>query len=224
MIQAKHRNWARQFFFPYISCIMKGNFSHLYLANQIPEIPGCNSLLITPNHFTWWDGFFIHTICRYLLPEKKFHLMMLEEQLSRYWYFSRLGCFSMNPANTPSVKETLKYTIELLRSPDNLVVLYPQGQIRSYDQRPLHLKPGIDFIVKRTKGPCVILPVGFKINYFDEKYPEIIVRFGDLLTNEEPGDFFDTYRNIFKKNIEMLDEASYNRSFIKDLFNGSSDL
>lgn len=219
MIRAEHSVLPRCFFYPYFDRLLRKNFSHFFLANKPPNVDPHKSLIITPNHFTWWDGFFILKICRYYI-EKRFHLMMLEEQLSRYPYFRRLGAYSIDPGDTGSVRETLRYSVALLQHPDNLVVFYPQGKIESYDKRPVVLQKGIHSLIKRTGPASSLLITGFKINYYNEKHPEIIVRFGDYFSCSEIAENPDRYRESFSRNMRLLDQASYERAYIKDLFYG----
>jgi hypothetical protein len=145
--------------------------------------------------------------------------MMLEEQLQRYWYFKMFGAYSIDPGNTQSVIETLQYTIEPLMDPANYVVMYPQGVLEPYDKRPIVLKRGgLRYIVTHAPHPFLILPIGFRVTYYDEKHPEISVRMGDIIESEAVTKDFDHFKTQFIHNIEELDRGTFERSFIRDLF------
>ena len=72
----------------------------------------------------------------------KIKMMMLEEQLKRYWFFNLLGAYSIEPKNSLSIKETINYTRTLLIEKGNGIVIYPQGEIEPYEKRRFNLKRG----------------------------------------------------------------------------------
>ncbi len=217
MIRAEHKKWARRIFLPYIDREMRKNFSAFYLLNEFPPVPEGLGLLITPNHMSWWDGFFIDLVCRRYLP-KLFHIMMLEEQLERYWFFRFLGAYSIKLNRFKSVIESLEYTGGLVTS-GNISVLYPQGVLEPYDKRPLDLKDaGVRYLAEHFPRGYLVLPAAFKISYFEEKHPEVICRFGAPL---DPGEIIENselFTAQFYQNLDMLDEGSYRREYPVDLF------
>jgi 1-acyl-sn-glycerol-3-phosphate acyltransferase len=83
LIKGDNKKWARMIFNPYEEYLLKKNFDGFYLTGILPEINTESSLLVTPNHFSWWDGFFIDFVSRKLL-KKNFYVIMLDEQLKRY--------------------------------------------------------------------------------------------------------------------------------------------
>ncbi len=217
MITADHRKWARWIFLPYIDREMKKNFSAFYYLNEFPAVPEGKGLLITPNHMSWWDGFFIDLVCRRFHP-KLFHIMMLEEQLKRYWFFRFLGAYSIKLNRFKSVIESLRYTGELVSS-GSIAVMYPQGVLEPYDKRPLDLKDaGIRYLGKHFPEGYLVLPAAFKISFFEEKHPEVICRFGELMEPADIAGDSQQFTDAFYGNLDHLDEGSYQREFAGDLF------
>jgi 1-acyl-sn-glycerol-3-phosphate acyltransferase len=203
MIEADHKKWARLMFNPYISHLLRSNFRNFYLLNEMPEIPKSAGLIVTPNHFSWWDGFIIDFISRRLI-KRKFHIMMLEEQLRKYWFFKKLGAYSINPANPISTARTLNYTRELLLSPQNLVVVYPQGAIQSPNSKIIIIKEGLQKLLDKNKCDVRVLPLAVKFEYGENKNPDIVARFGRLLRAEEIKINFESFSNEFLNNMENL--------------------
>lgn len=217
MIKANHKKYARWVFIPYMNNLLKKNFSHFYLVNNFPDIPEDKGLIITPNHISWWDGFFAEYLFKKYL-NRNLYIMMLEEQLKRYWFFRMLGAYSINPASPLSIRETVNYTREVVADPKNFIVTFPQGEIESFEKRPLTLRRGLNFIVKGIEKDFLVLPVGFKIQYYNEKYPSIIVRFSNLLQGKEIIKNYSLYESEFVNNIDMIVEAAEKKLFVKDLF------
>ncbi len=217
MIKANHKKYAEWIFIPYMNRILKKNFSHFYLVNKIPEIPVNAGIVVTPNHISWWDGFF----AKYLFTrdiDRKFHIMMLEVQLRKYRFFSKLGAYSIDPGNIRSVFETSRYTSELVSNPANFVITYPQGEIQSFEKRPLKLKEGLRIFTRDINGDFLILPVGFKIHYYNEKHPAVIARYGNPIKGTKIFDDYDAFERDFTNNLDQLADAAENMNFVGDLF------
>lgn len=207
MIQAEHKKWARLLYDFYITRLLKRNFNRFLLTNEFPSVDSNSALIITPNHFSWWDGFFIAYYSN-KMTSRKIHLLMLEEQLRRYWFFSKIGAYSININNPKSTIESINYTADLLSDKNNFVVYYPQGKIEDYNKRPTSIKEGIIKVVDRVIITTVILPVVFKISYSTYKLPDILVRAGKIFTINPGDDFFSRYKENFSETLSELDQYS----------------
>lgn len=217
MIKAEHSIWARLLFNLYINRLLKKSFSNFYLANEPPDISNEKSLIVTPNHVSWWDGFFIDYIARKIL-NRKMYLMMLESSLKKYWFFKKVGAYSIEPSNPRSIVDTVKYTNDILYNKESFVVTYPQGEIEPFEKRPLLIKSGLKLFVKEHSDNTLVLPIGLKIQYYDKKNPSVICRFGDLLTGSEIKKDYERYIKIFTNNLNELNNSANEKNFIMDLF------
>ncbi|NWF90366.1 MAG: 1-acyl-sn-glycerol-3-phosphate acyltransferase [Ignavibacteriaceae bacterium] len=209
MIKADHKKWARRVYDFYEPWLLKSNFQNFYLINDFPQIPANEGLIITPNHFSWWDGFFIDYTLRFF-SSRKIYILMLEEQLKRYWFFQKVGAFSINPQNPKSIKETLDYISEVVSDPNNVLLFYPQGEIDDYAKRPLKVKDGLKTILNMSPAIVNILPVAFKIKHGNTKKPDILVRFGDLISSYKAKTDFNFFIAGFNSNIDLLDKELSN--------------
>jgi 1-acyl-sn-glycerol-3-phosphate acyltransferase len=216
MIKASHKKWARFLFNPYCDWLLKRNFSQFLRVNNYPYLSPELPLIITPNHISWWDGFFIDYLARRFIDRRGF-ILMLEEQLSRYWFFKKIGAFSIDPTHTKKITETVKYVHNLLHDPNNFVILYPQGEIEPYEMRPLTLKRGLRLFLKETPEVQVLL-VGFKIQYYNQKKPSLLVKFGETLSGIAITDDFKNYEDYFYDNLDSLSCAAFNKSWEEDMF------
>ncbi len=204
MIREKHSNWAKIIFYPFIKRLISKNFHSFFILRNI-EIPENNSLIITPNHFSWWDGFFIHTLCRYAFKNRPMNIMMLEEQLKKYWYFSHVGAYSITPGNRKEVFESLDHTVEILKKKENISVIYPQGEIIPYEANPMKLNKGaLRYLAEKSKSGTLFLPVIFKIHYNNKKKPDIIANPGKAVT---PCYILENFREYIIAVEKLRDEA-----------------
>jgi 1-acyl-sn-glycerol-3-phosphate acyltransferase len=216
MIKVKNSSWARIIFDFYIVRLLRKNFSHFYLLNNFPALKSQNSVVLTPNHFSWWDGFFIDWILK-KETKHQIKIMMLEEQLKRFRFFNYLGAYSIKPENPASIKETVLYTRSLINKKGNGIVIYPQGEIEPYEKRPLRLKEGLKLIL-RTETDAFVIPVGFKIHYTNEKLPSVLCRFGEQLHANTVVNDFSLFIESFNCNMNLLDESVSDLNFVKDYF------
>lgn len=206
MIKADHKKWARLLYDFYVPRLLKSNFQNFYSTNEFPQVPDNESLIITPNHFSWWDGFFIDYTVK-CFSDRKIHLLMLEEQLKRYWFFQKVGAFSINPQNPKSIKTTFEYISEFISNPKNVLLFYPQGEIEDYVKRPLKVKEGLKTILSMTQTKVNILPAAFKIKYGNAKKPDLLVRFGELMSSSKVKENYNLFIDEFNSNLENLDKV-----------------
>lgn len=203
MIKADHKKWAEFVFDTYLNRLLKKSFYDFRIINQLPNIDPSKSLVMAPNHFSWWDGFFVYWLNKKVL-NKKLYVMMLEDQLKRYWFFKKLGCYSIDLNDSKKMITSLKYTLDLIQNADNAITMYPQGEIQSYEQRPIQLKGGIDFIAKKSKINFQIIPIAFKIHYTNERLPIIYTRFGKLLNSIDVAVNPQIFKDQFTSNLDFI--------------------
>ena len=203
MIQADHKIWAEFVFDIYLKRLLKKSFYDFRIINTRPELDKSKSLIVTPNHFSWWDGFFIYWANKKLFNRKLF-VLMLEEQLKRYWFFKKLGCYSIDLNDSRKMITSLKYTLDLIQNSENVIAIYPQGEIQSYEQRPIGLRNGIDFLAKKSTVDFQILPIAFKIHYINERLPIVYARFGKLLISKDVAVNPQIFKDEFINNLDLV--------------------
>ena len=96
--------------------------------------------------------------------------MMLEEELRKNWFFQYTGGFSIKK-ESKSIIETLDYTAELLSDKNNLILMFPQGNIKSIYQNKFVFEKGIEKILQRTKNDIQIIFQANLIDYFANAKP-----------------------------------------------------
>ncbi len=208
MIKANHKKWAEYLFYFYLNGLLKKHFEKFILIGSRPSINHDKSLLILPNHFSWWDGFFIYKVIKNI-SDKKFHIMMLEHQLKKYWYFNLLGAYSINQRNPKSVLKSLNYTIELLNDKSNLSVIYPQGDIHPQEEKQIKLNKGVNYLCEKSDNEFQVLPTCFRIFYSNKKLPFVLFRFGKILSSFESRiDSSLIFKNFESNLIELFDNKN----------------
>ncbi len=181
MIKARHAAWADWIFQLYLTRLCRRHFHALCLLGNVPETNPDLPLLLLPNHSTWWDGFFVYLLNQKLF-RRRLYLMMLEDQLAKYKFFSRLGAYSINPHSAGSIKNSLRYSVDILNekmAPRPLLCIFPQGELLPWDKRPLVYKNGIETILSGYGGKVNLLPLAIKTEFLTEQFPFAFFLFGE---------------------------------------------
>ena len=152
------------------------------------------------NHFSWWDGFIAYRL-NDLFLHKKFHVMMLEEQLTPRMFLNKAGAFSIKRGSR-SVIESLRYASSLLHEPENLVVVYPQGTITSLHSRPVKFEKGTERILDGASKRLMILFYVALPDWFSEKKPGLTVRVTEYpSTDRSASSLEEAYNRFFNECI-----------------------
>lgn len=218
MIKANPNPWFNRLFTTYLERLMRKHFSGFHIVNKFPILADDRAVLFTPNHFSWWDGFLIQKIQREFLPQKRFFILMLVKQLKVYRFFNWMGAYGVEQESISSVMQTVKYTRQLLSSPENLVIIYPQGEIRPYGIDKVVLQKGITKFAGGEASNSVVIPVAFKIQFDEDKKPAVYCSIGEVLEAKDVSDDFTRFESAFLANLDELEQRSLKRESVRDLF------
>ena len=164
------------------------------------------SILLIGNHISWWDGFFAFHLNRKIF-HKDAHVMMLREQLIKRKFLSKIGAFSIDPGKRNMIN-SIQYGNNILKNPKNLLLLFPQGEIRSMHQHQLMFEEGWIKILNKIDQDVQIIFMVNLIDYFSNRKPILSIYFKKI--SEE--------RNI---TIDFL-QSSYNE-FLKECIDSQSE-
>jgi chlorobactene lauroyltransferase len=211
MIKARQRNWADFIFKHYIYSLLKKHFHSVHVLGELPILKKDIPLIFTPNHATWWDGFFVYLLNKEFF-KRKFYIMILEEQLSRYNFFVKLGGYSIDQKNPKKIVESLQYTAQMMKENRNsLFNIFPQGELL-----PLHTdlkyNSGIKKIIDYYEDNVQLINIAMMPLFLKEQNPQLFFKFGTLRS-------FNKSDNIDMKQHESEMKLLLN-SIIKDVNSG----
>ena len=167
MIYPQKNKFISWFFHNYILRIVGRSFQGIKF-NAI-EIDDNKSVLLLANHFSWWDGFLMYYI-NYKLLKKQFHVMVIEDTMQKVIFFKYMGAFSVSKGSREIIT-SLDYAAELLNDRNNMVLIFPQGELHSNFTDDVKFEKGLSRIVKKAEGKYqTILSVTFVEN-FEYKKP-----------------------------------------------------
>ncbi|MFC5285159.1 lysophospholipid acyltransferase family protein [Pedobacter alpinus] len=196
MIKPKSNKIIYTFFSWYIEKIIKKDFSG-FDFNKV-EFSKEKSILLLANHFSWWDGFLLFHLNK-IYFKKNFHVMVLEDTAKKVSFLKYLGAFSIQ-RNAKSLIESLDYAGKLLDKPDNLVLIFPQGELYSSHSKTVNFEKGVSKIINAsTKGFDYLFAV-ILTDYFDQRKASIKI----FLENWEAPEFtsLQVLKSAFNKHYE----------------------
>ncbi len=199
ILRAKHNIFIHPFFKRYAVWILKRQFKPIQIIGEFQDrnMP----ILLISNHISWWDGFWAMYINLKVL-NRKYHFMMLEDQLRKYWFFNYTGGFSVNK-KSKSIIETIRYTSELLDNKENMVLIFPQGEIQTMHSQNMVFEKGLDPILKNKEGKVQIVFLANLVDYFSSPKPGIyfyIQEYNDLVFDSETIQY--QYNEFYRRSIE----------------------
>jgi len=181
MIPQRRNAFIQNLFHRYVNYRARKTFN-VMRYNEINLKPG-HSVLLLCNHFSWWDGFWAGWLTWFFF-KRKFYIMMQEDHLKQRMWLNLMGGFSIN-RQSKEVVHSLNYAADLLNNPENLVTVFPQGELVSNHTEDINIERGIAHIVKKVKGNCQIVYYSAFIEYFESLKPSVYFHLLDCGTNHD---------------------------------------
>jgi len=222
MIYPNHAAWANFLFRKYLNLLFKRNFHKINLIGEIPKVSRDVQIILAPNHSTWWDGFFVYFI-NDIFWGREFYIMILEEQLLKYKFFTRLGGFSIKHDSPKNILESLNFCNNILSErPYSIITIFPQGELLPSFIRPIQTRRGIDKLLKNNTN-IAVLPLAIKIEFIKEEKPEVFFCFGDTI--DDSGNInLSQIGNIIESKLNLIEQNILDKQFGITLFNGKKSV
>ena len=205
MIKANHSRLYTWFFDKYIGHILHKQFRVINITGHVEQ--KARPILIVGNHFSWWDGFFILYLNR-IVFKRKLYVMMLEEQLKKRMFLSRIGAYSIYP-RTKSVIDSLGYTVELLKDAGNIAAIFPQGEIESAYTSKIRFEKGLQFILNQSASqtPIQLVFMVALVDYYSHRKPSLTIAVEEYKDWGTPDaeSVEDGYNEFYRRAIERQD-------------------
>lgn len=199
MIKAKHHKVIYPLFKCLTSVLLNRNFNSIAISGEFVDTG--KPIFVIANHISWWDGFWLMYLNLRIL-HRKFHFMMLEDQLKKHWYFQYTGAFSVKKKSR-SVVESLTYTTQLMNDSKNMVFMFPQGEINSLYNNTIKFERGIERIVEQCKDDVQLIFVANFLDYFSELKPNLYMHINVLsIKDVKEGSVESAYNTFYNKILD----------------------
>ena len=171
MLKSRHHFIVYPFFQHYTRYLLRTRYHTVSIENHFAD--NGNAVLLIGNHVGWWDGFWAMYLNLKVL-KRKFHFMMLEEQLMRYRFFNYTGAFSVDKGSR-SVVESIRYASDLLNDSKNMLLMYPQGRLHSMYEHHFQFEKGIERILKNRERKVQVVFSANLVDCFTEPKPSLSI-------------------------------------------------
>jgi 1-acyl-sn-glycerol-3-phosphate acyltransferase len=162
-------------------------------------------LVIFLNHPAWWDPLVCLFLTDSLFPDRRHYGPIDAEALARYRIFSRMGFFGVTPGSRSSAISFLRVSQAILHQPRSAVWITPEGAFTDPRLRPTRLQSGISHLACRLDR-AVFVPLALEYPFWQERFPEVLVRFGDGISVES-GLSVEDYTALFTTRLEATQDA-----------------
>lgn len=169
MIKAKHHIVIYPIFKGLTRFLLRKKFNSTNIEGNFCD--NGSAVLVIANHISWWDGFWLMHLNLKIL-HRRFHFMMLEGQLKKHWYFQYSGAYSVRK-NSRSIIESLMYTSDILKNSENMVFMFPQGEIKSLYNNSIRFEKGVKKIIEQCADDVQVLFVANLVDYFSDSKPNL---------------------------------------------------
>ena len=171
MVRNKQNFFIRWVLHCYVLWTIKRHL-HEIVFNQIETDPG-KSILLLANHFSYWDSLILYIVSRKLF-KRKYHVMVREDTTVKLHYLKYAGAFSVNKRSRDML-QSLDYAAELLQSPQNIVLIFPQGKLYSNFVNDVHFEKGVTKVIANAEGKFQLIFAATFIQYMRHKKPTAAV-------------------------------------------------
>lgn len=147
------------------------------LSGLPPETRGL-PLVLYSNHASWWDPVVCLVIKDEFFADRTAFAPIDAAMLERYQMFRRFGFFGIESKSRRGAVQFLRTSEAILQAPDSLLIITPQSRFADVRERPVRFEPGLGHLATRLEQ-AVFLPVVAEYVFWEERLPEILVRFGE---------------------------------------------
>jgi 1-acyl-sn-glycerol-3-phosphate acyltransferase len=166
-------------------------------------------LVIYTNHASWWDPLVGLVLKTEFFSERSLFTPIDAAMLARYRMFAKLGFFGVEQHNRRGAVQFLRTSESILQSPQHLLAVTPQSRFADVRERPVKFQAGLGHLATRVER-AVFLPMATEFVFWEERLPEILVRFGEPVeVRREHATAFthDYWTDLFEQKLEANQDA-----------------
>ncbi len=135
-------------------------------------------IVLYSNHASWWDPLVGLVVKSEFFKDRTLFAPIDATMLQRYKMFAKLGFFAVEQRSRRGAVQFLRTAESILQSPRSILAVTPQSRFSDVRERPLRFEAGLGHLATRVER-ALFLPVAAEYVFWQERLPEILVRFGE---------------------------------------------
>ncbi|MGC3957155.1 MAG: lysophospholipid acyltransferase family protein [Verrucomicrobiota bacterium] len=157
---------------------LRRHFHSLRISRSgcLPKAKGF-PLVVYSNHASWFDPLVGLVLKAHCYPQRNLFVPMDATALARYGFFRKLGFFPVEQNHRRGAVQFLRGAEMILKSEQSLLAVTPQGRFADVRERPVKFAGGLGLLASRVER-AVFVPLAMEYVFWEERLPEILVRFG----------------------------------------------
>jgi len=181
MIESRHWPAFEGLFAVYLSNLLRRRFAALHVRGNVPETK--DPLIVACQHVAFWDSLVLFHLSRVWTPPARYDAMMDEKNLVEHKFLRWIGAFGIDRSSKKGSLAALRHSMELLKTPNLRLLMFPQGKQESMDKRPLTPSAGASWLAVKSK--VGFFPVALRYEFIEHEKPEIFVSIGAVRKAEK---------------------------------------
>jgi len=176
-----NRLWLTRLFAAYSERLVRKHFHTVRLlgAPDLSAFAG-RALVIYANHPSWWDPLIGLVAWRRMFADRVPYAPIDAVAVEKYAFFKKLGFFGVERNSVRGARNFLRISRELLRRPETLMLVTPQGRLADVREPELRFDAGLGHLFRHAPG-AVFLPLAIEYTFWEEKHPEALLGVGEPL-------------------------------------------
>jgi len=161
----------------YVRRFVRKHFNAVRIAGlqELADLPP-EPVVCFANHPGWWDPMTAVLMTDLLFPGRNFAAPMDAQALRSYPVLERLGFFPVQRESAGGVRDFLRTSRRLLANRQTILWLTPAGKFHDARQPAAFLSGLSRLADRRFTGTA--LPMAIEYTFWNERCPELLVRFG----------------------------------------------
>lgn len=172
-------------------------------------------LVIYFNHPSWWDPLVCLQLARQVFSDRRHYGPIDAKALGKYRFFEKLGFFGVETATSRGARQFLTAAQGITAAADTALWIPAAGRFGDARERPLRLQPAVGHLASRLRQG-VFLPMALEYPFWEERFPEALVRFGEEISVADAGLSGSDWAVVLEERLTAAQEALAAEAMTRD--------
>lgn len=150
---------------------LRGHFRAVYVRGAPPNAH--RPLIVYANHHYWWDGYLAY----WLMRAWRRRVVVWMEAYRRFPPFGAVGAMPFPAEDAIARARTVRRTLEVLRSPQTALLLFPEGRLHGDTEQILPFQRSLHWLACQVPE-VQVLPLAIYIEPSYHQYPRAYLEVG----------------------------------------------